>query len=709
MKKNPSIYIVFLLFSFSPFSIFHCAAQQEIIYSCDFEEWTYGMPDGWEITSPASIVSVYPAPAFSGWYSCMVENDRGGSFINMTSTETFPIRLGKKYVLSFAINMLRGNSNVEISIVNPENSEVGYYLQKTVLISFNNWYQYEVEFLTFELSGDSLITGNALSINLMGTDGIVESLIDNIKLVETDYTNSFNCLDVNNIKAYIDPLLLFLNEGYPKYFEVPKNSKKTTIFASNLWLGGLDDQNSLHVAAQRFCQQGKDFFLGPVTTDYEVIYGNKVVSDAFREKYHRTWKVTKDEVEYHKTHYTDPSYEMPWGIANWPAHGRTEYGESNRLAPFKDVSGNGWYTPWLGDYPEIRGDQTIYFIINDAMGEHTESGGAILGVEILGMAYAYNYPDSILQNTIFLSYLVRNKSTNNYNDFYFGFWSDFEIGYAKDDYVGCDEFLNLAFGYNATPMDGNGEADAYGAHPPAQGTMFLNQKMSAFTYNTNNYPKANEDPKDDFEYYNMLQGKWKDGTPMTYWGNGYNLGSTDYTKYAYNGDLLTGKGWTELTPNGAGSYPNPPDDRRGMMSTGPFTLHAGKSMCVDIALPFARDYQGNNISSVALLKQRAQAIHQFYYNQNFENNCSNIIGVTENTIYNDKLLFYPNPSNGQFTVTCEFVIESVELYDMLGKKVFADTPKVQTIQISTKLPKGLYIYRVVLQDNSMRSGKIMVH
>jgi hypothetical protein len=71
-------------------------------------------------------------------------------------------------------------------------------------------------------------------------------------------------------------------------------------------------------------------------------------------------------------------------------------------------------------------------------------------------------------------------------------------------------------------------------------------------------------------------------------------------------------------------------------------------------------------------------------------------------------LIYPNPSNGQFTVTGESVIETIELYDILGKKVFSDTPKMQTTQINVQLSKGLYIYRVTLEDHTTRCGKIAV-
>ena len=524
--------------------------------------------------------------------------------------------------------------------------------------------------------------------------------IDHIKLIPKDNTMEFDYLDVNNIKAFINPILLFNREIAS--FEVPKNSEKHTIFASNIWMGGLDEQDSLHVAAHRFCQLGYDFWVGPVTDDYETIDGEKVVSEDYIQRYYHTWKVSKEEIEYHKVHYADAGYVMPWSIANWPAHGRTQEGESYNLAPFKDMDGNGWYSPWGGDYPEIRGDQAVYFITNDAMGEHTESGGTPLNLEILGMAYAYNSPDSALQNTLFLSYVLRNKSINDYYNFYFGFWTDFDIGYFNDDYVGCDTLLNLMYGYNGTEIDGDGQPWAYGENPPAQGVMFLNQKMSAFVYHNTWQQAPDGDPYLAQHYYNYLRAIWKNGTPITYGGDGYNLESTDYTNFMFSGDPLNKTGWTEFTPNGPGSTPHQPSDRRGMMSAGPFTLPAGGSITIDIALPFARDNgsKNGNLASLAKLGQFAQGVQEYFD--------ENILGINKNKISNGKLLVYPNPSNGQFTIKSELVIEQIEVYDMLGKKVFTSAPKVHTTQINTRLPQGLYIYHAVLEDRSVASGKIVV-
>ena len=286
-------------------------------------------------------------------------------------------------------------------------------------------------------------------------------------------------LDVNNIDALFNTdMSHFQSKEGTANFIVPKGSGKSTIFASSIWLGGLDEQDNLHLAAMRFGQNGNDFWAGPVSTD----------ADA-GTYYDKLWKVSREEIEYHQLHYADAGYEMPEGIANWPAHGRTEYGESAHLAPYKNVSGNNSYTPSMGDYPLINGDQALFLVNNDACGNHTETGGESLGVEILSMAYAYNDPDEDLQNTIFLSYELRNKSSNNYKDFYFGCFGDFDIGYSRDDYIGCDTLLNLMYGYNGTDIDGAGEVGSYGENPPAQGAMLLNQTMNAFVY-YNNSPSA---------------------------------------------------------------------------------------------------------------------------------------------------------------------------------------------------------------------------
>jgi hypothetical protein len=164
------------------------------------------------------------------------------------------------------------------------------------------------------------------------------------------------------------------------------------------------------------------------------------------------------------------------------------------------------------------------------------------------------------------------------------------------------------YGYNGNEID-QGEVYAYGENPPAQGFMFLNQKMSAFVYhnNLNNNPMG--DPDNAPGYYRLLQAIWKDGTPMTMWGTGYNPEGGERAHFMFSGDPIAKTGWTEYTPYGPGSEPNYPNDRRGLMSAGPFMFPAGSSLSFDIALPFVWDNGSkSNLSSLALLKDFAVEI-----------------------------------------------------------------------------------------------------
>jgi hypothetical protein len=227
--------------------------------------------------------------------------------------------------------------------------------------------------------------------------------------------------------------------------------------------------------------------------------------------------------------------------------------------------------------------------------------------------------------------------------------------------------------------------------------MFLNQKMNAFVYHNNsNIPT--EDPYYAPEYYNLMRAIWKDGTPMTMWGTRYNPDGGEQTHFMFPGDPVKKTGWTEYTPYDSGSEPLPPGDRRGLIVAGACTFPVGSNLNFDIALPFARSNSENPLASLILLKEFAAEI-QAYFDEH--------IGIKDSPA-KKTLLVYPNPSNCQFTVSSEQLIESIELYDILGNKVYTNTPKDFTTQINTRLPQGLYIYRAVLKDQSIASGKIVV-
>jgi hypothetical protein len=59
------------------------------------------------------------------------------------------------------------------------------------------------------------------------------------------------------------------------------------------------------------------------------------------------------------------------------------------------------------------------------------------------------------------------------------------------------------------------------------------------------------------------------------------------------------------------------------------------------------------------------------------------------------LKIYPNPSDGLFRIRSESVTEQLEVYDLMGNKIFSSTPSMtkNTIDLS-QFPDGIYLVRI---------------
>ncbi len=202
--------------------------------------------------------------------------------------------------------------------------------------------------------------------------------------------SSYNDLDINQVRCgmWNDNTFHWEKVGNSRY-EVPKGSFRNSVFASALWIGGLDPGNNLHMAAQTYRQSGSDYWPGPLDTVVATI------DTATKLLYDSLWKINKWTIDEFITQYnignvTNGSYAIPNEIKYWPAHGNGNY--SRKLAPFVDLNGDGIYNPLNGDYPEIKGDQMLWWVMNDNFGTHRETDGVALGIEIHSKAYAYSCP-----------------------------------------------------------------------------------------------------------------------------------------------------------------------------------------------------------------------------------------------------------------------------------------------------------------------------
>ncbi len=561
------------------------------------------------------------------------------------------------------------------------------------------------------LHGKGVVTVSYSSIDIQmyyssGVDTITYLLKDNHNnisnvgyiFVNINNNHTSDTLNINNVSV---PFVPFGNafwdfNSYSNY-EVPAGSGKTTIFTCVPWIGAMDQSNNLHLAAETYRGNGMDYFYGPVCD-------TNTLSQYSDSLWNRVWKVSRAEIIYHKNNYWKSNYAMPEAIANWPAKGDTLLGQHQTMAPFVDKNNDGKYVPSDGDYPNIKGDQSVFIIFNDSRKNHSESLGLPLGVEFHEMAYAYDCPsDTDLSNTIFIHYDIYNRSNNNYHDVYLGLFTDFDIGYAYDDYIGCDSSRNLFYGYNGTNSDGLGQPDHYGANPPAQGIVFLNENMSSFmaSYNTG-MPGPTLDPSNDTGFYNFMQAIWGDGSHLTYGGDGFQ-GSTP-TNYIYSGDPNDTATWSERRPSP--NPVNPPYDRRGVGSIGPFNLAPGAVKSFDIALVYARDITKSNLENVTVLKSAVDKI-QLYYDNDSTPCGGSFTAISKPKVKPNTLKVYPVPTHNKLFISYmpSNQLASYEVYSITGKLLQSGVLSQQsTHKLNlTNYKQGLYF--VLIRDGANTLSK----
>lgn len=323
-------------------------------------------------------------------------------------------------------------------------------------------------------------------------------------------------LNLNNVRARINTGGDMWWDFETSKYEIPKGSRKTSMFSGSLWIGGLDVNGQLKLAALRYRQVGNDYWTGPLTLD-----GTASIDQPTCALYDKHWKITRADVEQFiafKAGLPMPDgYQVPRVIKEWPAHpvdGNPN--QSYYLAPFFDKNGDNMYNWNDGDYPYydfsnslcptnpsnmgrpprptmdadtslpmggvakggmlvdqvLKGDQTIWWVFNDKGAAHTESKGEPIGLEIRAQAFAFATNDEI-NNMTFYSYEIINRSTFTLTQTYFSQWVDTDLGDSKDDYVGCDVRRGLGYCYNGKEVDGTGRYDQYGVQPPAIGVDFF--------------------------------------------------------------------------------------------------------------------------------------------------------------------------------------------------------------------------------------------
>ncbi len=374
-------------------------------------------------------------------------------------------------------------------------------------------------------------------------------------------------------------------------YRVPKTGTAHSIFSAALWVGGMVE-DVLHFSGADYGPW--EFWAGPLDAS-----GAPPTDCA---PYDRIYKVSKQDLINYKIKglITDD-------LADWPvALG----------APVVDGDGvPGNYNLAGGDLPQLMGDQTLWWVMNDRGNWHAWSLGEPLGLEIHATAFAYDHPGPF-ENTTFYKYTLHYKGTQTITDFWFGMWTDTDLGHSFDDYTGSDSTRSLGYAWNGDDFDeGN---TGYGDTPPAVGLDFVQgllsdmdgtdndrdgttdeagerTPVSMFTsYNNETSEQGNPDHGEDA--YRYLQSRWLDDVPITYGGTGRGHSATP-VRFMYPDDPPAF--WSESNIDDLGTATNPAD-RRFVVAAGPSMLQPGEVRDVILAIVWARG--ADRFKSVQSLK-----------------------------------------------------------------------------------------------------------
>jgi len=408
-----------------------------------------------------------------------------------------------------------------------------------------------------------------------------------------------------------------------------------TIISSGLWLGALDQNGSIKIAATRYD--------GPFDYDYSagpILEENGQITFAC-EDYDQLWEVFGYEIQQHISDFEDNGIiDQPIeNIFGYPAHQNPFFENINGfvlpntpqgLAPFFDQNSDGIYNPNDGDFPLPESvsqntipSQIIWKIFNDAGSSHTLSNSDPLNVEVQQTVWSFWCEDNpILNYSIFSSYKIINRGNETLDSMSAGIFTDFDLGCYTDDYFGCAPNLNTYYSYNHDSLDGttgiNCDADfnSYGANPPVQAVTFLNQSLTSYVqYYIDSFdpPSGVFPPQLPQEFFHFLNGQWGNGLPITYGTDGYNTGG-DSTKYLYPDNPNDSLGWSMETTNW------PYSDWASLGNNYIGSLPPGAVYNFDIAYSFYQDSTLNNIETVNLVYDYIPLLQQMY-DSSFSQGC----------------------------------------------------------------------------------------
>ncbi len=497
-------------------------------------------------------------------------------------------------------------------------------------------------------------------------------------------------LDINNIKASSQvhgDMWHDTSVAVPGCL-FPANSNKTIATAGALWIAGYDNTGQLKAAAQTYRQDGNDYWPGPLDAT------NTTITYTAAQNWAKIWKINRTDIQTFLSSSTHTQANTPAVILEWPAKGNP-YAKGNNnvsltittgMAPFVDVNGDGNYNALQGDYPFMKGDQALWWVINDngPLG-HTCTQTSPFGMEIHNMAYGYKR-NNVLDNVLFYEYDIQNKSGIAYDSLRIGLFADMDLRYAFNDYIGFDSSHRMGIVYNGAPIgmpDSNVMAGVSLVDITGDNCQYHTPAGSFISYNNDFTPQGN--PHNGAEYNNLLSAHYRLGAALP-----------NNAQYAYPDDPSIVGGNSECAQN------DQPNDRRFVLASP--ALHLAGNGSVKLTFALIVDSSSNSVcpqATFAGIKTIADSVWNYFCTPPQNTGIANI-SIKKNT-----LKLYPNPAQQSIFIetTANSDNGSVAVYDAPGKMYrLPAMQKNSTIELNIQsLAPGVYtiIYR---SNNEQQSG-----
>jgi hypothetical protein len=198
-----------------------------------------------------------------------------------------------------------------------------------------------------------------------------------------------------------------------------------------------------------------------------------------------------------------------------------------------------------------------------------------------------------------------------------------------------------------------------------------------------------------------MKGVWRDGTPATMGGNGYDR--SNGTLYPFMYDLsIDCLNWTECEAN------NSAHDRRLLLSVGPLNMEQNISMKFTNAVLWTRDTAAIDCGNLDFVTGAVD-----FMNVQLEQEL-NKAPLSSNELVSDAPKIFPNPASDKVFVELNSTddFKNVELYDLQARLVSPEIVAVDdhSFMLNTRnLKDGIYFLSLNYSDRRSISKLIVKH